>query len=505
MSIRHGELDSFSAMRNAACEDYQSAFIEEPVVLSECILDALESPVPQFLESVLELNGLRTVPLTLDNILLCASGKTWRQDHRPGTRQLYFTERPVLFEDRIVQQGLHNLVLSEFERYRKRGQSQEYCYGEVLVAPDADGWSLLHRLCGGSPGYTVSGAVKFLLTELKPEDVKRHDSKGNPPLFTALQRTFHWEGAALDDQARVVQSFFEFDPDGSKRTRNAAGHGPLGFAFTHATFQILPLIFELCGANYSVVQFEDSPELQTHSEFERRSPVFRLDCKGERLQVAVKDGFLEIDRFIRWLTDLDSEPEVLNMLQSLILDRPQEGTRGDFVNGVTKSSDTLQTDHRKAAKVLLTLRGAEKLPKNCRPKLEDLGKTQLRKLLLGLLRASINRFDIGNFLPTQHQSDLKSTDPEENCRDVHEQAARHNMGPQIISLMRLHGGHTDFSSRETQEELLKMVRDNIFTSKEAGIDYPEDLKKYVEVLIQYADAAGDCHFAASLEYVRQCF
>lgn len=477
MSIRHGELDSFTALKNAARGHYQSAFIEEPLALLECVLDAIESPVPQFLASVLEWNERRTVPLTLNTILLRASCKTRRQEHG--------VERPVLFEDRMVHQGLHILLSSEFERYRRYGQSPECCYEKGLVVLDAGGWSLLHRLCGGGPDYTASGAVKFLLKNLKPEDIQRHDLKGNPPLFTALRKTLRCEGTALDDQADIVRSFFEFDPDGSKRTQNAGGNGLLEFAFTHAKFQIIPLIIELCGANYSVVQFDDPLKFQTDREFEKRSLVFGLGGKDERIHLAVKVGSREVDRFTRWLTDLASENEVLKMLQSLILDMPQETTRVEPINGViTRSSDPPQSDHTKAARVILTLTGAEKLPKRCRPKLEDLGRTQLRKVLTCCLRAKLRRFDIEQILLEGYWKENEKT---------------HETDSSIYEL------YTwlleeDFSSRELQSRLTQVI---LSISKGSRTWYYGDLRKYVETLIQYADAVEDYLFMASLELIRQ--
>lgn len=384
MSIRLGDLDLFSALRSAAYEHHEIAFIEAGHSILECILDALESPIPQFLVDVLTWNGLRAEPFTLGTILYRAGVRTHRQQH--GLRKLSFTKRPVHIEHHSVQSRLQALKNSELESCRESGHHPELCYEQVLVAPDAEGQSLLHRLCARRLGSTASGAVQFLLNQLRPEDIQRHDLTGEPPLFTALRNTDRLEGASSSDQLDVIQAFFTIDLDGARNTRNAAGQGPLEFSLSHAASEIIRLVFKLCSADYSVLRPDDVLALQSGRESEKMRIVFGLRCMAERLHMAVEFNRSQINRFICWLTDMYRESDTSKMLQSLILHLPRETTTPGSVDDGPSSRDTLQSDNAKAVVVVLSLEKAENLPESCRPRLEDLGRTQLQRLLPGTRR-----------------------------------------------------------------------------------------------------------------------
>lgn len=373
MSIRLGDLDLFSALRSAAPKHHEMAFIKERHAISECILDALESPNPQFLVAVLAWNRCRAEPLTLSTILLCAGLPTQRQEY--GLRKLSLTKRPVLLEHPVAQERLQTLMNSELETHRKCGRPPELCYKQVLVALDAIRESLLHRLCGSDREYTA-GAVKFLLNRLKSEDIQRHDLMGQPPLFRVLRHCPGVKDAHFNDRASIIRAFFEIDLNGAN-TRDAAGQGPLEFAFSHTSFHSMPLLFELCGADYSVLRSDDLLALQTDRESEKMRIVFGLDSVAERLHVAVEFKRGQVNRFIQWLTDMYREYDTSKMLESLYLHLPRETTSAGYI---------LQSDKPKAAMLILSLETAERLPESCRPKLEDLGRTQLRKLIPGTLR-----------------------------------------------------------------------------------------------------------------------
>lgn len=384
MSIRLADLDLFSALRSAAHEHHKMAFIEAGDSILECILDALESDTPQFLVDVLTWNGLRAEPFTLGTILYRAGVRTHRQQF--GLRKLSFTERPVHIESRSVREGLQTLKNRDLESHRKSGHHPQLCYKRVLVAPDDEGQSLLHRLCASGPGNAAVGAVEFLLNQLRTEDIQRHNWTGDPPLFTALRNDVRTEGASLSDQLDIIQAFFGNDLDGARNTRNAAGQGPLEFALTRTAFKTMPLVFKLCGADYSVLQPDDILEHQTGRDSGKMRIVFGLRCVAERLQVAVEFNLSQINRFICWLTDMYRESDTSKMLQSLMLHLPRETTRPGSVDGGPPSGDMLKSHNAKAVMVVLSLEKAEDLPECCRPRLEDLGRTQLQRLLPGTRR-----------------------------------------------------------------------------------------------------------------------
>lgn len=487
MTIRLGDFDLFSALRSAAREHYEAAFIERPMALSGCILDALESPNPQFLVIMLAWNGSRAVPLTLEHILLSAGLEAQRQNY--GRHQERFhIKRRVLIGNRSVQEGLQTIILSELERYRNCGQSPELCYEQVMVKPDAMRRSLLHRLCehGLDLGHTSFEAVRFILTKLRPEDTRRYDLQGNPPLFTAMRNKSGVGRAALKEQTNIIRSFFEKDSDGAKNTRNAAGQGPLEFACRYAAGEIFSLVAELCGATYGAIQYDDILTYQLDRRREKRRVVFGLDCVNEIVHVSVELHCGEVFRFICWLIGPNSEPEVHKMLESLILHLPQEKFGVDSDSGNPTSNKILRSGNTKPAKVLLGIGAAEKLPERCRPELGNLGRTCVRKLLTGFLRAKLDRFDIVKLLLHENEPALR---PE--GRD-----------PKIVSLLRKHGGYTDFSG-ETQDQLIQILKDSFDLAEEAGAQDLDGLTEYVETLIQYADAAQDLKFMASLKSLRQ--
>lgn len=504
MSIRLGDYNVFSALRSAASEHHETAFIEEPWALLECILDALESRNTQFLMDLLACNDRRTMPFTLDNVLLRAGVETQRKQY--GHRALSYVKRHVLLQKRNVQNGLQILISSELERHEKCGQPPERCYEQVLVAPDIEGRSLLHRLCESGIGYTFSEAVRFLLNRLRPEDSRRYDLKGNPPLFTAMRNKLQFTGPALKDQEEITQSFFQIDLHGARNTRNLAGLGPLEFACRHATGQIFPLVFELCGAHYSALHFDDILSSQADCGPKKTRMVFGLDCADERIHLAVEPDHGETYDFLRCLTDLDSEPDVLNMIHSVILRLPRETTGVGSVDTVPASNDVIQYyDNVEAAKVILSARRAGELLLRCHPKLEDLGRTQLRDLFVGLLRTRINQLDFSNLPSTQYRLGLENTEPDKNCAGLHDLDGCRYKDTKVISLLSRQGKYADLSSRETQDKLIQALEDSLVTVKVAGTQFPDGLREHVENLILYADAIEDSHFAASLDYIAQYF
>lgn len=366
MSIRTGDYDLFSAFRSAAHEHHETAFIEEPPILLECILDALESPIPYFLTNLLVCNGRRTVPFTLDAILL---------------RAVVGGRRHLRIEDRNVQRGIQTLISTELERHRKCGQSPELCYEKVFVATDANGWSLLHRLCDGDTIHNAFEAVKFLLTKLRPEDARRHDWKGNPPLFTALQNGPRFQDTALGEQEDIIRHFFENDADGTNNTRNAAGEGLLEFSLRHATGQIFQLIVELCGVTCSAVHCDDILAFQKEYESDELCVVLGFERVGEVVHLGVELGVEERTRFICWLTDIDSEPEAIETLQSLMNHLRRETTSANSVDSAFTSNNCPQGDRAKAAYVLSSFDETQEILRSFRPEPADLGWTQMHKLL----------------------------------------------------------------------------------------------------------------------------
>ncbi|KAK7716892.1 hypothetical protein SLS64_002499 [Diaporthe eres] len=286
-------------------------------------------------------------------------------------------------------------------------------------------------------------------------------------------------------KANIIRSFFQHDPEGAKQTRDAAGHGPLWVAFKHAKFEILLLVLELCGAYYSALQSGDALALKTDCGPEKIHMVFGLDCGDESIRVVVELDLGEIDRFICWSTGTQSVPEDHKMLQSLILNLPRETSTVDSDNSVPTSNNILRPGNTKPAKVLLSIEAAEKLPERCRPELGSLGRTQLRKLLTGSLRAKLDRFDIVKLLSHANEPGLL---PE-------------GRGPKIVSMLRQDGGYADLS-RETRAQLIQTLEDNFAFAKEAGTQDLDGLNEYVETLIQYADAAEDWKLVASLKSVR---
>lgn len=498
MSIRLGDLELFSALHGAAREHHEIAFIEDPSALLECILDALKSPIPQFLTAVLAWNGRRVMPFTLDQILVHAGVESQRQEY--GQRELSCSTRPVLIEHRSVQERLRTLISTELERYRRCGQSPELCYERILVAPDINGWSLLHRLCGGNHEHTCFEAVRFLLTRLRPEDIRRYNLKGNPPLFTAMENRFRSEGTALDAQANIIRSFFEHNLDDAKKTQNAAGHGPLEFAFRYGALETFPLVFELCGTDYNAVQLYDIFAIRTEHGLGKISLAVGLDHVDKRIRMAARLTPGEMRGFICLLTDLNIEPDVIKMLQSLIRQQlPHKAT------GVLTLNDILQSIDPTPVRFLLSLQGADRLLERYQPELKILESAQLRKLLFVCLEAKINRLDIAKLLLTQHKLDLQSTGPTENQPVIEELAVRRDMDPEIVSQLKRYGGYRDLSTKADQDRVIAALGHNLYVSKEEETRYPDELRGYVESLLQVANSEGYHEFAASLNYIRRSF
>jgi hypothetical protein len=484
MSIRLGDYDLFTALRSTAREQQEIAFIDNPLDLVECILDALESPVPQFLVDLLAWNGRRADPFTLSGILWDASFVSLRQEY--GGRTLSYIIRRVLIEYPSVQNGLQTLISSELERYRKSGQSPEDCYEQVLVAPDADGESLLHRLCGSGPRCTASMAVKFLVTELKPEDIRRHDMEGNPPLFTALNNRSRYEGSPLDDQENIIRSFFQKDLDDAKNTRNASGHDPLEFAFIHCTIRIFRLVFELCGADYNVLQSYRVWGVPSLYQFQEILAAVGLDRIDERSRMITELSIKQVIGFKGLLEDLEIEAEVLTVLESLIHHRPTSATyvRPEPMDASDILKAILQPDDSNAIKFLLSLEGAGSFFEKHRSKLGGLGPEELRKLFFVCLEPEAAWYDIAKSLLTEHDLDLKHVRPEENWPSVHELAARRDMDPELISMWKPYWEFWELNSpKAMQDQALRYLKDSICVSEEAGAQPPEGLGDYIQALI----------------------
>lgn len=472
-SIRLGDLDLFSALRSAAHEKHESAFIEEPTAFLECILEALESPIPQFIVSLFAWNSRRTVPLTLDTILLRGGDKT----------------------------QLDTLLLSEWARYRKGGSSPEDFYEQVLIAPDAEGRSVLHRLCGGDPEYPASGAVKLLFTKLKPGDTRRRDVEGNPPLFTALKNSYGCSDESLDDHKTIIRSFFWNDLDGAETTRNASGIGTLEFAFRYATLQIFSLVFELCGADYRVLHSLHSRNFRPGYTFEQILEAVGIVGKSRmaaELSPEQAKGFADL------LLDLDIEPESLDVLMH---HQPQSVMRARH-EPFHDASDTLrailQPGNPSATKFLSNLKGAERFFEKHQSHIGTLGLAELRKLLFVCLEPEAAWYDTAKTLLTDHNLDLDNIRPEEYCPDIRELAARQGMDPEVISLLKRYEGYREYSFKEMQDQVIQTLGDSSLVSETAGARSAEGLTDYVQSLIQNADPKRDREFVTSLEYIRRC-
>ncbi|KAH8767291.1 hypothetical protein F5883DRAFT_644301 [Diaporthe sp. PMI_573] len=493
MSIRLGDYDLFTALRSTAREQQEIEFIEHPSALVECILDELASPVPQFLVDLLAWNGRRAKPFALSGILLSASYGS-----------LPYIKRRVLIEHPSVQNGLQTMISSELEWYRKCGQSPEDCYEQVLVAPDADGNSLLHRLCGSGRYYTASMAVKFLVTELKPEDTRRHDLEGNPPLFTALKNRSRYEGSTLDDLENIIRSFFRKDLDDAKNTRNASGHDPLEFAFIHCTIRIFCLVFELCGADYNALQSYRVWGVPSRFQFQEILAAVGLDRIDERSRMITELSLKQVIGFKGLLEDLEIEAEVLTVLESLIHHRPTSAkyVRPKPMDASDILKAILQPDDSNAIKFLLSLEGAGSFFEKHRSKLGDLGPEELRKLFFVCLEPGAAWYDIAKSLLTEHDLDLKHVRPEENWPSIHELTARRDMDPELISMWKTYWEFGELNSpKATQDQALRYLKDSICVSEEAGAQPPEGLGDYIQALIQNADAERDREFVAELEFL----
>lgn len=502
ISIRLGDYDLFSALRGAAGKLHESDFIETH--LPQCVIDSLESPNHQFLVDLLAWNGRRIAPLTLEDTLLRASMKIERQEY--GHRKLSFIARNVLIEHHSVQKGLQTLISSELERHRKRGQSLEDCYEKVLIATDAFGRTLLHRLCGSGPDHTTSGAVRFLVAKLKPEDTRRHDSLGNPPLFTALENMTCREGGLLEDQKIIIRSFFWYDLDGAKNTRNASGDGPLAFAFRRAESQMLPLVFELCGADYSVLQSYSVRGIASDYEFLQILVAVGLDRIGERSRLVAELSIEQVIAFTSLLKDLNIEPEVLKMLECLSQQpqltmnvRPEPLTVPDTLRAI------LQSDNSKAIEFLLSLKGAEKFFEKYSSQLGALGPAELRKLFFVCLKPEAAWYDIAKSLLTHHNLELENTRRVDTFPEIHGLAVRRDMDPEIISLLKQDGGYREYCAKgSTQDEVIQSLGDSIFASEKAGALDPKGARDYIQALIQDAVSENDDEYVTSLEYMRGC-
>lgn len=502
MSIRLGDLELFSALRGATRETHEIAFIEDPLALLECILDALESPSALFLTSVLDWNGRRTMPFTLDRILLYACLLTQRQEL--GRRDLSFIKRRVLIESSSVQERLQTLISSELERHRKCGQSPELCYEQVLVAPDFNGWSLLHRLCGGAHERAPSEAVTFLLTRLRQEDIQRHNLKGHPPLFTAM-KTFRFGATELGDQAKIIRSFFEHDLEGTKNTRDAHGYGPLEFAFKHGTLETFSLVFEFCCTDYKAVHLYDVFAILTDRGLEKIILATGIDRVDKRIRMAARLNPREMRGFMCLLMDLNIELDIIKMLKSLISHLPM-GTSNDLhVDGIVVLQEVLRGVDLAPVRFLLSIGASDKVFERCRPQLEVLGPANLRKLLFICLEPNTNRLDVAKLLLTQYKLDLENTGPEENRPVIDYLTSRKDTDPEIISLLQRYGGYRDLSSKETRDRVLVALSHNLYVTEKEEAQYPDEMRDYVDSLLQIANKEGYDEFVASLNYIRRCF
>lgn len=501
ISIRLGDYDLFSALQGAAGKLHEIEFIENH--LPQCVADALGSPIHQFLVDLLAWNGRRAVPLTLNDILSNAGLKIPRQEY--GHREPSFISRHMLIEHRSVQERLQTLISSELEGYRKRGHSPENCYERVLIATDAYGRSLLHRLCDSGPNCFASRIVKFLFTKLKPEDTRRHDLGGNPPLFTALQNRTSCEGGLLEDQENIIRSFFLNDLDGAKNTRNSSGDDPLVFAFKYATIQIFTLVFELCGGDYSVLQSYRVWGVPSKCGFEEALVAVGLDRIGERSRLIAELSPKQVIGFAGLLMDLNIEPEVLKTLEFLIHQRPQSSlsVRPEPLDAPETLRAILQPDDSNAIKFLLSLKGAEKFVEKYPSQLGALGPAELRKLLFVCLEANTDWCEVAKMLLTKHKVDFTDAILEANYPIVHKLAPHQNMDPELISLLEQHEDYTKFSSRKVQNQIIRTLSLDLYVSRNARTQCPGGIRDYVESLLQFADFKGETEFAASLNHIRR--
>lgn len=504
-SIRLGDLELFSALRGAAQKKHEIAFIEEPLALLECILDALESPFAHFLTSVLDWNDRRTMPLTLDKILQHACVETQRQTL--GRDDLSYTKGRPLIESLSVEKTLQTLISSELERHRKCGQSQELCYEQVLVAPDVNGWSLLHRFCGGNHEHAsqASQAVRFLLTRLRPEDIQRHNFEGHPPLFTAMENKFRCGGTALGDQAKIIRSFFEHDLEGAKNTRDAAGHAPLEFAFRHGTLEIFPLVFELCGADYEAVHLYDVFAIPSDRGLEKIILAIGIDRVDKRIRKAARLTPREMLGFMNLLRDLNLEPDVIEMLSSLVIHLSRGTSNNSYVDGIVVLKEVLRGVDPAPMRFLLSLGASDRMLGVFRQELKLLHPAQLRKLLFICLEANTNRMDVAKLLLTQHKLDLQSTGPEENLPVIEELTSRKDLDPGIVPLLLRNGGYRDLSSREAQDRVIAALSHNLYGTEKDKARYSDEMRDYVDSLLKIAIDKGYGEFEASLNYIRGCF
>lgn len=502
-SILSGDLDLFSALRGAARQHHEIAFIEAPLALLECILDALVSSNPQILAGVLAWNGRRTVPFTLDKILLRTCVKTQRREYeyfwRPSTR-------PVIIEQPNFEERFQILISSELERHKKFGQPPELCHEQVLIAPDVRGWSNLHRLCGGDQQHTSVEAVRFLLAKLRSEDIWRQDSEGNPPLFIAMENKFRLEETALKDQVNIIRSFFGHDSDAAKNTRNAAGHGPLEFAFRHGTPETFPLVFELCGTDYSVMQLCNVFAQPADRGLHKISLAVGIDRVDERIRMAARLTSGQMHHFIYLLDHLNSEPEIAKMLQSLVHHLPPTKS-SEPVNGISRRAlrYILASPDPRSIRFLFSLKGTNRIVERCLQQLDVVAPARLRKMLFVSLEVQNTQCGVARILLTQRELGLEDTGPEELRPVIEELAARRDMDPEIVSLLKRRGWCWDLSSIEARDRIIQTLGHNIYASEQSEGQYPSELRRYVDSLVQYADSEGYQDFAASLHYLRQCF
>lgn len=490
MSIKLGDYELFSALLNAAHKQKKLSVMEKPTFFLDCVLDALGSPISQFLVDLLVWDGRRTVPLTLENVLLHACMENSRA----------VDERCVKFDNHDVQRGLQVMISSEMERYRKSGQSLELCYEKVFIASDSIGRSLLHRLCGDNLGFPLSEAVKFLLGKLRPEDSRLYDSIHDPPLFTAIASV---GGNALTDQLDIIRIFFENDLDGAKNTRNHAGDSPLEFAFKRGAPDIFSLVFELCGTDYSAAQLYDILGYTGGDALRKIISTVGLDHVDKRIRMATRLSGGVVNRFIYLLTDLNSEPEVIKMLKSLVTHLTRETASVWPVNDVPELSIILRSNNRRPADFLLSLKEADKILERFHTELSSVEPVHLRKLLFASLDAKTNRCDVAKTLLTRYELDLESTGPGENCPDVHELAARPDMDPTIIPLLQQMGWYREFiSSGVMQDRVIQTLEDNLMASSRARGQHPEGMRESAEKDCQDVDSKKDSVFVPSLEYIR---
>lgn len=492
MSIKLGDYELFSALLNAAHKQYRYklSVMEKSSFFLDCVLDALGSPISQFLVDLLVWNGRRTVPLTLENVLLHAC----MENSKP------YDKRCVEFDNHDVQRGLQVMISSEMERYRKPGQSLELCYEKVLIASDSIGRSLLYRLCGDNLGFPVSEAVKFLLGKLRPEDSRLYDSIHDPPLLTTIANTSRVGDKALTDQLEIIRIFFENDLDGAKNTRNHAGDSPLEFAFKRGASDTFSLVFELCGTDYSAVQLYDILGNTGGDALRKINSTVGLDSVDKRIRMATRLSHGVINRFIYLLAELNSEPDVIKMLKSLMIHLSRETT---IVNDIPELSEILQSYNQRPADFLLSLKEADKILERFHTEFSSVEPVHLRKLLFASLDARTNRCDVAKTLLTHYELDLESTGPGEKCPDIHELAARPDMDPTIIPLLQQIGWYREFiSSRVMQDRVIQTLEDNLIASSKARGQHPEGMRESADQDCQDVDSKRDCAFVPSLEYIR---